>query len=92
MTQPDPTLLTLSVEDTIRAELDRPGPAHFTRNEIRAVFGTLDHIRAELVAAEARLSAVLALLPADPAEDINASFVPLRDIRAAATGYPTLGV
>ncbi|BFP50117.1 hypothetical protein KCMC57_64850 (plasmid) [Kitasatospora sp. CMC57] len=37
--------------------------------------------RAEL--AEARLAAVLALLPADPAEDINASWIPLRHIRAA---------
>jgi hypothetical protein len=41
--------------------------------------------------AEARLAAVLALLPADPAEDINASWVPLRFIRAAATGQPVTG-
>jgi hypothetical protein len=36
--------------------------------------------------AEARLAAVLALLPTDPAEDINAPWIPLRFIRAAATG------
>lgn len=43
-------------------------------------------IRPALAKATQQLAAVLALLPADPAEDINASWIPLRHIRAAATG------
>jgi hypothetical protein len=45
-------------------------------------------LTAELQQAQQRNAAVLALLPADPAEDINAPFIPLRRIRAAATGQP----
>ncbi|GAA1977290.1 hypothetical protein [Kitasatospora viridis] len=33
-------------EDDIRTELDRPGPAHLTRNEIKALLAELDRLRA----------------------------------------------
>jgi hypothetical protein len=42
-------------------------------------------LNAELATARQQVAAVLALLPTDPAEDINASWIPLRHIRAAAT-------
>jgi hypothetical protein len=44
--QPQPT--SAAIEAEVRAELDRPGAAHFTRNEIRTVLAELDRARAAL--------------------------------------------
>lgn len=52
--QPD----TAAIEAEVRAELDRPGAAHFTRNEIRAVLAELDRARAALAAARTRVAAL----------------------------------
>lgn len=44
-------------EQEIRAELDRPGAAHFTRAEIRALLDELDRVRADRDAARGQAHA-----------------------------------
>lgn len=55
-----------AIEDTVRAELDRPGGAHFTRNEIRAVLAELDRARAELARTRDVLKATQQAAAEDP--------------------------
>jgi hypothetical protein len=52
--------------------------------ELAARDAQIARLTAELEAAQNRVDAVLAMLPAGPADDINASWIPPRKIRAAA--------
>jgi len=84
----------LETAQVLRAELDRHG-ARATRfrdawkramDRERAEKARRVQAEAELDRTRAELAAALALLPADPAEDINASWLPPRYLRAALEG------
>lgn len=58
----DTPRLTPRTEDVLRAEVDRPGPTYFTRNEIRTLLAEPDRLREQqanvLAEARARVAAL----------------------------------
>jgi hypothetical protein len=63
-------------------------PTTVTANAYSRADAVLSVVQPELDRLQGALAAILALLPADPAEDINAAWIPARLVRAAANGRP----